>query len=372
MYIWELPEWPHFRWNSDRLSSQLQDAHLKQGRLLGQMERLGFDPRIKAELNAISEEALKSSEIEGEILNPESVRSSVARRLGVPQAGLAPEDRRVDGIVQMVLDATKGSDEPLTRERLFGWQAALFPTGYSDLARIRVGAWRDGPIFVRSEGRKGRIHFEGPPAERVEAEMDAFLRWFNQPPPLDGIVEAGIAHLWFCTIHPFDDGNGRIARALADMSLARSEQSKQRFYSLSTQIRRDRSSYYDSLESVQKGNLDATDHLLWFTGCFSRAIEGAQDACASVLAKAEFWQRHAQLALNERQRRVLNRLLDGFEGKLTARKWTALTKCSMATAQRDVADLVERGILIRNPGGSKNSSYSISPTTDDSTFSTSR
>ena len=373
MYIWELPDWPHFRWNSDLLLPFLQQAHLKQGRLLGRMERLGFDLRIRAELETVTEEALKSSEIEGEILNRASVRSSVARRLGVPEAGLGPVDRSADGIVQMVLDATKRFRERLTQERLFGWHAALFPTGYSGIERIKVGAWRDGPIFVRSEGKHGRVHFEGPSAKRVDAEMDAFLRWFNQPPPMDGIVEAAIAHLWFCTIHPFEDGNGRIARGLADMSLARSEQSEQRFYSLSAQIRSDRSVYYDSLESTQKGDLDATDQLLWFAGCFSRALDRAQDACAGVLAKAEFWQIHAEAALNERQRKVLNRLLDGFEGKLTTRKWMALTRCSSATAQRDIADLVERNVLIRNPGGSKNSSYSMAESNrDKSTASISR
>jgi Fic family protein len=359
IYIWALPDWPRFRWDSERLLRALQDAHLKQGRLLGQMERLGFDLRIKAELRAVAEEALKSSEIEGESLNIESVRSSVARRLGVSEAALGPVDRSADGIVQMLLDATKHYAAPLTRERLFGWQAALFPTGYSGLERIKVGAWRDGPIYVRSEGKHGRIHFEGPPAERIEAEMKRFLDWFNEAKALDGIVEAGIAHLWFCTIHPFDDGNGRIARALADLCLARSEQSEQRFYSLSAQIRHDRSVYYDSLESTQKGSLDATEQLVWFTGCFSRALDHAREACAKVLAKAEFWQAHAQAALNERQRKVLNRVLDGFEGNLTARKWTAITRCSMATAQRDIADLIARKVLIRNPGGSKNSNYSI-------------
>ena len=378
MYIWERPDWPHFRWNSARLLPSLQVAHMNQGRFLGRLETLGFDLRVRAELNAVSEEALKSSEIEGEILNPESVRSSVARRLGVPDAALGPEDRNVEGIVGMTLDATKSFDAPLTEERLFAWQAALFPTGYSDLKRIRVGAWRDqssDPMRVVSgaHGRR-RIHFEAPPAERMDAEMKAFLQWFNHPPRLDGIVEAAIAHLWFCTVHPFEDGNGRIARALADMSLARTEHSDQRFYSLSAQIRRDRSAYYDSLESTQKGDLDATDQLLWFIGCFSRAIDRAQGACASVLAKTEFWQSHAQDALNERQRKVLNRYLDGFEGNLTVRKWTALAKCSTATAQRDIADLIERGILIRNPGGSKNSSYSLSvtPAKYDSRASTSK
>jgi Fic family protein len=378
MYIWERPDWPHFRWNSERLLPELQQAHLKQGRLLGRMEQLGFDLRIKAELHAVSEEALKSSEIEGEILNPESVRSSVARHLGVADAALGPADRNVEGIVEIAMDATKNFAAPLTRERLFGWQAALFPTGYSGLKRIKVGAWRDqssDPMQVVSgpHGRE-RVHFQAPPATRLEAEMEAFLAWFNEAQALDGIIQATIAHLWFVTIHPFEDGNGRVARALADMSLTRSENSAQRFYSLSAQIRRDQSLYYDSLENTQKGDLDTTDQLLWFTGCFSRALDRAEEACASVLVKADFWQRHAQAGLNERQRKVLNRYLDGFEGKLTARKWTAIAKCSMATAQRDIADLVERGILIRNPGGSKNSNYSIAEPRprDGTTISTSR
>jgi Fic family protein len=377
MFIWELPDWPNFRWNSDLLLPHLQQAHLKQGRLLGRMERLGFDLRIRAELDAVSEEALKSSEIEGEMLNPASVRSSVARHLGVREAALGPEDRNVEGIVEITLDATKRFADALTRERLFGWQAALFPTGYSGLKRIKVGAWRDqssGPIQVVSGPHGGqRVHFEAPPAARLEAEMEAFIAWFNQARVLDGIIQAAIAHLWFVTIHPFEDGNGRIARALADMSLARSEKSAQRFYSLSAQIRRNQSVYYDSLESTQKGDLDTTDHLLWFTGSFSRALDRAEEACANVLAKADFWQRHAQTPLNERQRKVLNRFLDGFEGKLTARKWVALAKCSPATAQRDFAELIERGLLIRNPGGSKNTSYSIAAAKpEEVTASTSR
>ncbi|HVN30095.1 MAG TPA: Fic family protein [Candidatus Binataceae bacterium] len=240
----------------------------------------------------------------------------------------------------------------------------MFPTGYSHLKRIRVGAWRDqssDPMQVVSKGRHGRdlVHFQAPSAARLEGEMEAFMAWFNQTSALDGIIQAAIAHLWFVTIHPFEDGNGRIARALADMSLARAEKSAQRFYSLSAQIRRDRSVYYDSLESTQKGDLDITHQLLWFTGCFARALDRAEETCATVLAKADFWQRHAQIDLNQRQRLVLNRYLDGFEGKLTSRKWATIAKCSPATAQRDIAELLERGLLIRNPGGSKNISYSI-------------
>lgn len=363
MYIWELPDWPHFRWDTNQLVQPLAAAHLAQGRLLGRMERLGFDLRLNAELQAMTEEAVKNAEIEGEILNPHAVRSSVARRLGIPEAAVGPEDRNADGIVEMMLDATKNFDAPLTRERLFGWQAALFPTGRSGLDKIKIGQWRDdahGPMQVVS-GAYGRktIHFQAPPAERVEAEMKALLAWFNEPQTIDGIVHAAVAHLWFVTIHPFEDGNGRIARALADMSLARSENLRQRFYSLSGQIRRDRSEYYASLERTEKGSLEITPLLLWFIDCFSKTLAAAEELCSGVLRKADFWQRHALLALNERQRKVLNRFLDGFEGKLTARKWSAIAKCSMPTAQRDIKELTVLGLLVHNPGGSKNTSYSI-------------
>ena len=363
MYIWELPDWPHFRWDMDGLSHPLAAAHLKQGRLLGRMERLGFELRREAELEAVTEEALKNAEIEGEILNRESVRSSVARHLGVPVAALGPEDRRVEGLVEMTLDATKNFAAPLTRDRLFAWQAALFPTGRSGLRAIKIGGWRDdahGPMQVASGAIGGEhIHYQAPPAAQVEAEMDTFLAWFNEAQKIDGILHAAIAHLWFVTIHPFEDGNGRIARALADRSLARSENSPDRFYSLSSQIRRDRSDYYGSLEHSQKGDLDVTARLLWFIDCFSKALDAAEQACAGVLRKADFWQRHALTPLNERQRNVLNRFLGEFEGKLTARKWAAIAKCSMATAQRDLKDLTDRGLLIRNEGGSKNTSYTV-------------
>lgn len=363
MYIWELPEWPRFRWDDARLAEPLGVAHRKEGWLLGSMARLGFDLKLTAEIEAITEEALKSSEIEGELLNRESVRSSVARRLGVPDAALAPEDRRVEGIVAITLDATRNYTRPLTRERLLSWHAALFPTGYSGIRRIRAGVWRDdasGPMQVVSGpiGRE-RVHYQAPPADRVDAAMADFLDWFERPRTIDGILHAAIAHLWFVTIHPFDDGNGRIARALADMSLARAEDSPQRFYSLAGAIRRERPQYYATLEQTQKGDLEITERLLWFVGRFAAALDAAKDACQAVLRKADFWQRHALTPLNERQRKALNRLFDGFEGKLTAPKWVALTKSSLPTAQRDIKDLVDRGILIRNPGGSKNTSYRI-------------
>jgi Fic family protein len=367
MYIWELSAWPNFRWSAEKLLTPLAAARLKQGRLLGRMARLGFDLQLEAEVEATTEEALKSSEIEGEILDRASVRSSVARRLGVPDAAVAPQDRRVEGIVAITLDATKGFAAPLTRERLFGWQAALFPTGFSGLHPIRTGSWRDdapGPMQVVS-GAIGheRVHYEAPPAARVDAEMEAFLAWFNRPPTIDGVLHAAIAHLWFVTIHPFSDGNGRIARALADMSLARAENSPQRFYSLSAQIRRERPEYYASLERTQKGDLDVTGGLTWFVDCFARALDMVESTCAGVMRKADFWQRHGRVALNDRQRKVLNRYLDGFEGRITARKWAALAKCSLPTAQRDIKDLIDRSVLVRREGGSKNSSYDIAPST---------
>ena len=363
VYIWELPDWPRFRWQADKLLNPLGDAHLKQGRLLGKMMQLGFEVRLEAELLAVTDEAVKSAEIEGEHLDPSSVRSSVARRLGVRGAALGQEDRRIEGMVAMMLDATGQLDTPLTRERLYGWQASLFPTGYSGLRKVKTGGWRDdadGPMQVLS-GPVGRekVHFQAPPAERVDAEMDALLSWLNAPLTIDGILHATIAHLWFATIHPFADGNGRIARALAERSLARSEQSPQRFYSLAGQIHRERPEYYASLEVTQKGDLDITQRMLWFIECVSHAIDAAEAGCADVLRKAAFWQRHTGLALNARQRKVLNRLLDGFEGKLTARKWAALTKCSLPTAQRDIKELMDQGVLIRNEGGSKNTSYSL-------------
>ena len=363
MYIWELPDWPRFQWDANTLAQPLAAVHLKQGRLLGRLERLGFALQIEAELQATTEEAVKNAEIEGEILNRESVRSSVARRLGMPDAALGPVDRRADGIVEMTLDATRNCMAPLTREQLFAWQAALFPTGRSGLHEIKIGAWRDdarGPMQVVS-GPIGRekVHYQAPPAGQIEAEMQAFIAWFNELPVIDGVLHAAIAHLWFVTIHPFEDGNGRIARVLADMSLARSENSPQRFYSLSSLIRRDRSGYYGSLERTQKGDLDITARLLWFVECFSKTIDEAERSCADVLHKAEFWHRHALTPFNERQRTMLNRVLDGFEGKLTARKWAVIAKCSMPTAQRDIKEMIDRGILIRNEGGSKNTSYSV-------------
>jgi Fic family protein len=364
-FIWDAPDWPRFRWDAEALLPELGRARHAQGLLLGRMRRLGFDLALAVEADAVTEEVIKTSEIEGETLDRASVRSSVARRLGLPEAATAPEDRRVEGVVSMALDATRFHRLPLTADRLCSWQAALFPTGHSGLVRIRVGAWRDdadGPMQVVSGpiGRQ-RVHYEAPPASRVPAEIAAFLDWFERPGGMDGLMHAALAHLWFVTIHPFEDGNGRVARAVSDMALARMEGGEHRFYGVSSQIRRERNAYYDVLERTQKGDLDVTGWISWFLGCHARAVEAAETACAEVLVRAEFWQRHAAEPLSERQRRVLNRLFDAFEGKLTAKKWASLAKVSVDTAQRDINDLLARGILHRNPGGSKNTSYSLRP-----------
>lgn len=366
MYIWERPDWPEFRRRDERLIEPLAAARLKQGHLLGSMARLGFDLKLEAQLEALTEDVIKSSEIEGELFDRGSVRSSLARQLGVADAAIAPADRRIEGVVEMMLDATANYDAPLTAARLHGWQAALFPTGYSGLHLVKTGVWRndpDGPMQIVSGpiGRQ-RVHYEAPPARRIAEEMQRFLDWFNRRAEPEGVLRAGLAHLWFVTIHPFEDGNGRIARAIADQALAQSEDCGQRFYSMSSQIRKERSDYYDSLERAQKGNVDVTEWLVWFLGCFSRALDGAETALAHVLRKADFWQRYAREPFAERQKKVLNRYLDGFEGKLTAKKWAAIGKCSIPTAQRDIGDLVERNILRRNPGGSKNTSYELAAT----------
>lgn len=363
MYIWREDDWPQFRWDAQTLLAPLAEARHKQGRLLGRMRQLGFELQLDAELRATTEDVLKTSEIEGERLDLKAVRSSVARRLGLPDAGLPPSDRKVEGIVEIMLDAMRNHGPALTRARLFGWHAAMFPTGHSGLHKITVGDWRtdsEGPMQVVS-GPIGRqkVHYQAPPAARLPAEMERFLAWFNEPPAMDGLLLSGVAHLWFVTIHPFDDGNGRIARAIADLALARMEGTGHRFYSVSAQIQRERDRYYGVLERTQKGTLDITEWLSWFVACFDRAIETAEEQSRSVLRKAEFWQRFAEEPLSARQKTILNRFLDGFEGNLTARKWAAMGKCSVDTAQRDINDLLARGLLVRNPGGSRRTSYSV-------------
>ncbi len=363
MYIHEQADWPRLHWSPEALADTLADVRHRQGRLLGRMETLGFALRREAVLGTLVEDVVKSSDIEGEKLDAAEVRSSVARRLGMDAGGIGQAGRDVEGVVEMTLDATRQYDQPLTAERLCDWHASLFPTGRSGMRRIAVGRWRDeraDPMQVVSGpiGRE-RVHFEAPSAARVDAEMRAFLHWFDAPAETDPVLRAGLAHLWFVTIHPFDDGNGRIARAVADMALARSEHSSQRFYSMSSQIRAERAAYYDVLERTQRGTTDVTDWMTWFLACLGRSIAAAGTALAAVLTKARFWERAAGIALNDRQRRVLNRLLDGFEGKLTTSKWARLAKCSQDTALRDITALVDHDLLARNPGGGRNTSYRV-------------
>lgn len=327
------------------------------------MEALGFPLQQEAVLQMLTEDVVKSSEIEGEKLDVSQVRSSIARRLGMDVGGLKAADRHVEGVVEMMLDATRRYDEPLTAERLFAWQGSLFPTGRSGMRKIRVGAWRDdktGPMQVVSGpiGRE-RVHCKAPAAKRLRREMKAFVDWFNDHSDIEAVLKASLAHLWFVTIHPFDDGNGRIARAIADLALARSEHSPQRFYSMSAQIRQERDEYYEILERTQKGTLDVTPWMEWFLACLERAIDGAQATLGAVLQKAHFWQAIRDAPINDRQRLVLNRVLDGFEGNLTTSKWARIAKCSSDTALRDILDLVERGVLERNPGAGRSTSYSL-------------
>jgi len=362
-YIHELRDWPKFRWNDEKLAAKLAAVRHHQGRLIGRMEGLGFKLRAEAILPSLTEEVIKSSEIEGEVLDRDQVRSSIARRFGMDIGGLAPIDHNVEGVVEMMLDATQKFDLPLTKERLFSWHAALFPTGRSGMRKIEVGDWRsdkDGPMQVTSGYvGKERVHYEAPAAERLENEMGGFLEWFNAKSRLDPVIEAAIAHLWFVTIHPFGDGNGRIARAIADMALARSEKTSWRFYSMSTQIRAERTAYYDILEATQKGDLDVTAWLEWFLDCLDRAFDRAEVTLAFVLAKARFWEENAEAKLNDRQRLIVNRLLNGFEGKLTSSKYAILAKCSQDTAIRDIDDLIKQDILTKDPGGGRSTSYSL-------------
>lgn len=369
-YVWQHERWPDLYWQDNRLIDALGKVRLAQGKLLSQVQSLGNDLSREARAMILTEEAVKTAEIEGETLNRDSVRSSVARRLGLPTAGLPSPDRHTDGLVEVLLDATANHDKPLTKERLKGWQAALFPTGWSGLRRILVGQWRGpGPMQVVSGplGRE-RVHFEAPPAERIGSEMEQFLSWWRHDlNRVEGLLRAGIAHFRFVTIHPFEDGNGRIARALTDMALAQDERTAMRFYSLSSQVMSERDDYYDVLERCQKGEGDITAWLSWFLGCMLRAIEKSEIIIAGILTKAAFWQKYAQTPLSDQQRKVLNRLLDagpgGFSGGLTTRKYAAVAKVSRATAYREIADLVKKGILAANPGKGRSVSYRLCKTT---------
>ena len=365
-YIWQASDWPSWRYDLGALAQSLADVSRAQGLLMGRLADVGMALRDQASLSVLTEDVIKTSEIEGEHLNVESVRSSIARRLGVDIGALAPVDRHVEGVVEMVLDATANSKAPVTRDRLFGWHAALFPTGYSGLVRINVGGWRDdatGPMQVVSGplGRQ-RVHFEAPPADALESETRRFLTWANSESTEPPLIKAGLAHLWFVTLHPFDDGNGRIARAVGDLFLARADGSPQRFYSLSAQIQRERKAYYDILERTQKQSLDVTEWLAWFIETLHRAVDQAQHTLDAVLAKTRFWQRWAapgSAPLNERQVKLVNRLLDGFEGKLTSSKWAAIAKCSPDTALRDITDLLARGVLRKSDAGGRSTSYEL-------------
>ncbi|MFT3777612.1 MAG: Fic family protein [Ottowia sp.] len=367
LYIWQSNDWPHWRYDLPALAQALADVSRAQGMLLGRLAGVGLALRDQTSLTALTDDVLKTSEIEGEVLDAASVRSSIARRLGLDIGALAPVDRHVEGVVEMVLDATSRHSEPLTVERLFGWHAALFPTGYSGLSRIAVGQWRSdaaGPMQVVS-GPVGRrkVHFQAPPADALPAEMARFLAWANRSTAghraEPALIKAGLAHLWFVTLHPFNDGNGRIARAVSDLFLARADGSGQRFYSLSAQIQRERKDYYDILERTQKGTLDVTAWLAWFLGTLGRALASAQATLDGVLAKARFWQRWAGTPMNERQIKLLNRLLDGFEGKLTSSKWAAIAKCSADTALRDITQLLAVGVLRKTPGGGRSTGYEL-------------
>ncbi len=362
IYIHQLKDWPKFHWQQERLAKTLATVRHKQGKLTGRMEALGFNLRNEATLQTLTLDVLKSSEIEGETLNPDQVRSSIARRLGMDIAGLVPADRHVEGIVEMMLDATQYYQKELNEDRLFAWHAAMFPTGRSGMQKINVGAWRDNsredPMQVVSGPMgKERVHYEAPEAGILGKEMKTFLDWFNNTLDIDPVLKAGVAHLWFVTIHPFDDGNGRIARAIADMQLARSDESKQRFYSMSAQIRKERNEYYDRLEATQKGTLDVTTWLEWFFACLDRALTASDEILEGVMNKAKFWETHSGARFNERQQLMLNKLLDHFEGKLTSSKWAKMAKCSHDTALRDIQDLVNQNVLVKDPAGGRSTNY---------------
>lgn len=362
-FIHQQEQWPNFFWDDAAIIQSLGNVRVAQGRILGKMDAIGFELQNLAMLDTLTLDVIKSTEIEGEYLNPEQVRSSIARRLGIEIAGAVESDRNVDGMVEMMLDATQNCFQSLTPERLFDWHAALFPTGRSGMYKITVADWRTdttGPMQVVS-GALGRekVHFQAPDSALIPLEINRFLVWFNTIQPLDLVLKAAIAHLWFVTIHPFEDGNGRITRALTDMLLARSDNNPQRFYSMSAQIRLERKGYYEILEKTQKGDLDITDWLLWFLNCLFNALQATEIILASILKKATFWQYHAFTPLNDRQKLIINKLFDNFEGKLTSSKWAKITKCSQDTALRDIVDLMEKGILVKENAGGRSTNYEL-------------
>ncbi|PBQ34983.1 cell filamentation protein Fic [Sphingobacteriaceae bacterium] len=365
MYLYQQLDWPHFTWDNDSLLVLLSSVRHKQGRLKGYMDALGFALRKEATLQTLTQDVLKSSEIEGEMLNLDQVRSSLARKLGMDIAGLVPAERHVDGVVEMMLDATRNAQKKLDTERLFGWHSALFPSGRSGMHKIVVGNWRDnekGPMQVISGAMgKEKVHFEAPDSSQLKKEMRLFFNWFNSEKKLDPVIKSAIAHLWFLTVHPFDDGNGRIARAIADMQLARADGDEQRFYSMSAQIRLDRTAYYAMLEKTQKGTLDITAWLLWYLNCLDRALNATDGSLKKVMGKTQFWDKHQKTGINERQRLMINKLFEGFNGNLTSTKWAKIAKCSTDTALRDVNDLIKKKILKKEEGGGRSTSYILKP-----------
>lgn len=357
-YIHDYDDWWQFHYDSEQIMNELGRVRSKQGLVMGRMLSLGFVSQDEAMLSNMSLELVRSSEIEGEILNLEEVRSSIARRLGIETAGIVPVSRYVDGIVEMQLDATLNYNKPLTHDRLFGWHNVLFPTGLSGLYRIDVGKYRTGDMQVVSGAMgKERVHYQAPSAQRVSQEMERFLSWVNNNDDLDAVLKAAIAHLWFVSIHPFDDGNGRIARALTDMLLARSENSSKRFYSMSAEIKILKKEYYQVLERTQRGSGDITEWILWFLGCLDQALDSTHKTLSSVISKADFWERHRNVSFNERQRKLLNMQFDGFFGKLTTSKWAKIAKCSSDTALNDINDLISKGILRKSDEGGRSTNY---------------
>jgi Fic family protein len=360
MFIHQLRKWPSFSWDAEKLASKLGAVRHRQGKILGQMMAMGFRVQEETMLQALTLDVVKSSEIEGKLLNMEQVRSSIARRLGIDVGGTVVAERDVEGVVELMLNATQHYKEVLDSERLFGWHAALFPTGRSGMYKIRVGGWRDGPMEVVS-GAMGRerVHFTAPPAEKMLVEMEAFLNWFNDTHEIDPVLRAAIAHLWFVTVHPFDDGNGRIARAIADMQLARGDGSAQRFYSMSAQIQQEREAYYQILERTQRGDLDITEWLEWFLDCLFNSMENTETTIEKIIERGRFWEKHRESEFNVRQQKMLNVLLDDFFGKLNVSKWALMTKTSTDTALRDIQDLMKKGVLELEEAGGRSTSYRL-------------
>ncbi|RKZ01651.1 DUF4172 domain-containing protein [Candidatus Fermentibacteria bacterium] len=362
-YIYQHEEWPDFIWDIETLSNLLADVRNTQGKLTGKMEALGFNLQNEAFLETLTADVLKSNEIEGIVLDKQAVRSSIAHRLGIDAGDLPPSDRNIEGIVDVMFDATGNFEEPLTKERLFGWHYAMFPMGRSGMYEITVGSWRNdspGPMQVVSGAMdKEKIHYEAPPAELIDNEITVFLNWFNKKPDIDPVLKAGIAHLWFVTLHPFEDGNGRITRAITDMLLARSDGLPRRFYSMSSQIQKQRKSYYEILERTQKGKLDITEWINWFLNTLRKAIMNSEDTLSLITRKHRFWNTYGTRIKNERQKRLLNKLLEGFTGNLTTSRWAKIAKCSQDTALRDIQDLIDKGILVQSSSGGRSTKYKL-------------